>query len=325
MANLRRRIIVSEPEVEKPIKSPVVPSKTKGAGPRQSYAPTAIVVVVLFVLYTIAPIYPTIYRIADVFVRGDKSIYNPNDLFRFGLYADMVKDPTKAVFPEILPTELSPAHDIFLQEYEEFNEKYSFPLFMELNEGAREVDPLAQWKVIYLRLYQVDTCVAKFFPRTIKLIEESSLNVPTIMFSRMAPHQHIPNHIGASKGVLRLLMALKVPQPSDHPPYLKVWNCGHFPTYGSVENPMCSPHVHEWKTVGQELAFDDSFIHGTANPTDEERVALFLDMARPDLRGWRERLINAVILQIIRLFPVDAGKGIIFENMNKFCGRVGVL
>lgn len=57
--------------------------------------------------------------------------------------------------------------------------------------------------------------VAKHFPRTVKLIEESSLDVQTIMFSRMASGKHLSNHVGPNKGVIRLLIGLKIPPPSE--------------------------------------------------------------------------------------------------------------
>ena len=305
--------------------------------------------VVLFILYAISPLFPTLGRLADTFLRGRYSPYQRKDLFRFGLYYDMVKDPTKSVFPELLPTSLSTAHDVFLEEYEAFRSEHSVPAFMEVDARAKRFDAQSKWKVLFLRLYKVDTCAAPHFPRTIRLIEKesSSLNVQTIMFSRMAPGKHLSNHVGPNKGVIRLLIGLKIPNnnnnnnhddDSEQPtrPYLKVYSCVHYPDLGNVQDPSCAPFVHEWHTAGQEIAFDDSFGHAAGNPSnnnnnnnndnnqEEERIALFLDLARHDLKGWRERLINYIVLLVIRYLPADPGKDILIQGTNQFCERVGL-
>ena len=146
------------------------------------------------------------------------------------------------------------------------------------------------------------------------------------MFSRVAPGHFIENHVGPNKGVVRLLLGLQIPQLSDQydPPYLKVWNCIHYPDFGDVAHPHCDPHVHQWTAAGQEFAFDDSFGHTAGNPTTEERFVLFLDLARHDLKGWRERLINYLVLQVIRLLPADEGMAILIEGTRQFCEKAGL-
>ena len=341
MTTLRRRVVPREPdEIKEKTKlstkngapktkdhtqsQPKSPGKDKQSL-SSSYRSLVVYAVVAFILYTLAPLYPTLWRLADTLVRGENRAYPSRDLFRYGLYYDMVKDPNKAVFPELLPTDLQPSHAVFLEEYEDFRTKNSLPYFQDLDDRAVKTDPQLKWKVLYLQLYGQKTCVAKYFPRTMKIIENSSLYVQTVMFSRIDAGHSIKNHIGPNKGVIRLLMGLKVPEPSEEydPPHLKVWDCMHYPGYGDVENPPCPEYTHEWTKAGQEFAFDDSFGHRGGNPTNEERIALFLDLARHDLKGWRERLINYIVLQVIR-WRADEGRPIILEGTRQFCERAGL-
>ena len=45
---------------------------------------------------------------------------------------------------------------------------------------------------------------------------------------------------------------------------------------------------------GKEFVFDDYFVHAAYNPSDEERVILFLHLQRIDLKGWRQRLLSGM-------------------------------
>lgn len=149
MATLRRRAPISGgPEAVKRRETPAFGVRRKPL-PNESRPRFAIIYLfVAFVSYPISPLFPTLCRLADAFLRGRYSPYKRKDLFRYSLYYDMVKDPTRSVFPEILPTDLSAAHDIFLGEYEAFRSEHSVPSFMEVDARAKRFDAQSKWKVL---------------------------------------------------------------------------------------------------------------------------------------------------------------------------------
>ena len=55
------------------------------------------------------------------------------------------------------------------------------------------------------------------------------------------------------------------------------------------------------------------------------RLVTRLATPRHDLRGWRERLINYVVLLVIRFLPADEGKEILIQGTNQFCEKVGLV
>ncbi len=102
-------------------------------------------------------------------------------------------------------------------------------------------------------------------------------------FSILAPGKHIPQHYGKHKGIIRYHLALKVPKCRE----------------------KCWIHVADqmmyWEN-GKSLIFDDTFPHEVWNETDESRVVLFIDVARP-MRfplSW----INWAVFQVLKVSPL---------------------
>jgi len=201
---------------------------------------------------------------------------------------------------------------IVMQEYDNYRSRFHVPSFYELDpEHQATTDAKAEWLTLFLRVYGVDTCFAKEFPETMKMVDESGMDAVTVMISRLAPWHKVDTHIGPSKIVLRYLQSIKIPDSGERCK-IHVWDCD------PPEN--CEPVEHVWTELGQELVFDDSFWHSSANPTGQERLVLFLDLKRPDMKGWRERLINNMVLGFIWAIPVPR-KGEIISNAQKICDR----
>jgi beta-hydroxylase len=99
------------------------------------------------------------------------------------------------------------------------------------------------------------------------------------MFSIIDGGKHIPPHVGFFKSVLRYHLALVVPQ--DAPVYIVV---------GGQE--------YRWRE-GEDVLFDDTYLHEVWNKSAQRRVVLFCDVLRdktlpPLLRGmnrWMFRLL----------------------------------
>jgi beta-hydroxylase len=115
-------------------------------------------------------------------------------------------------------------------------------------------------------------------PRTAELLRRLPI-ISTAMFSIIDGGKHIPPHVGFFKSVLRYHLALMV--PDDAPVYIVV---------GGQE--------YRWRE-GEDVLFDDTYLHEVWNKSRERRVVLFCDVLRdktlpPLFRGlnrWMFRML----------------------------------
>mmetsp|Transcript_23619 Transcript_23619/g.65539 ORF Transcript_23619/g.65539 Transcript_23619/m.65539 type:complete len:265 (-) Transcript_23619:1259-2053(-) len=117
-----------------------------------------------------------------------------------------------------------------------------------------------------------------FVPRTCQLLEEilgcgdGQSYLRTALFSQLAPRSVLEEHTGWSdlaNHVLRLHIPLIVPNPSNP---------------NDENDDLCGTWVDgcvETHAVGRPLMFDDSKIHRAFNYSDENRIVLIVDLARP--------------------------------------------
>ncbi|MGK7928223.1 MAG: aspartyl/asparaginyl beta-hydroxylase domain-containing protein [Spirulina sp.] len=119
-------------------------------------------------------------------------------------------------------------------------------------------------------------------PETTKLLEKIP-NLKAAFFSILAPHKHIPEHRGKHKGLIRYHLGLKIPEPQS--------DC----------RIRVGDRIAHWEE-GKSLIFDDTFLHEAWNDTDDYRVVLFLDIARP-LR-FPMSLVNWLANNIIAASPI---------------------
>merc|ERR1711908_98053 len=132
-------------------------------------------------------------------------------------------------------------------------------------------------------------------------------------------------HWGPSKQVLRYHLGLKAAPKNTSSQWLSIWDCTFFGSdeqlggmYGVAEeiNIQQGTFRGVWKrpdvwrmdryrvlferycpeqrlgwSQGGDLLFDDTFVHTAVNLHSEERVVLWLDVARLDL-PWRHDLLN---------------------------------
>ena len=89
-------------------------------------------------------------------------------------------------------------------------------------------------------------------------------------------------------------------------PFLTVKQCDDEDTEEPPnQSKNCRIERYEW-TEGREFIFDDSFTHYAENPTDYERLVLFLHIKRIDLKGWREELIASIMCYIFSWVPFES-------------------
>ena len=118
------------------------------------------------------------------------------------------------------------------------------------------------WRAYWLYAYgrkAADNC--RRCPETTRLIGTIP-GIKTAFFSILAPGKHILEHKGPYAGVLRHHLGLIVPRRKE------------------ACRIRVGTEVAHWEE-GRSLVFDDTYPHEVWNDTDEERVVLFVDFARP--------------------------------------------
>jgi beta-hydroxylase len=156
------------------------------------------------------------------------------------------------------------------------------PSFQEILKEVSLIQTDHNWKTFFLAGIGMDCSEnAKRCPETMKVLAKIP-GMTTAFFSILSPRKHIPAHRGAYNGILRLHLALQVPEPRDK---VRI----------RIGNRICN-----WEE-GKCLVFDDTFNHEVWNDTDGYRVVLFVDFARPLLQPFH--WLNRRFLSIGALAP----------------------
>jgi beta-hydroxylase len=127
------------------------------------------------------------------------------------------------------------------------------------------------WKRFYLKWYQDPLPSAqRMCPRTVALLE----SIPCIkgaMFATLGPGARLVTHRDPFAGSLRYHLGLVTP---THPGECRI---------------LVDGIPYTWRD-GEDLLFDETYIHTAENTTDQTRIILFCDVERP----LRTRFMTAV-------------------------------
>jgi aspartate beta-hydroxylase len=108
--------------------------------------------------------------------------------------------------------------------------------------------------------------------------------VTSAAVSYLAPHKHIPPHRGPFRGIMRFHLGLRIPTGPD----------GRPATIMTIDG-------REYRIAdGECLLWDDTFPHEVLNDSDERRIALLLDVWRPDMPADLE-LLSRLIVGAVRI------------------------
>ncbi|MDE2148359.1 MAG: aspartyl/asparaginyl beta-hydroxylase domain-containing protein [Gammaproteobacteria bacterium] len=163
------------------------------------------------------------------------------------------------------------------------------PSFHEILQQVSTITTDDDWKTFFLMAMGTDCSGnARRCPRTRALLRTIP-GISTAMFSILSPGKHIPPHRGAYNGVLRLHLALRVPEPRQR--------C----------RIRVADRVLPWEE-GKAMIFDDSFNHEVWNDTGGYRVVLFVDFARPLRQPWAA--LNRGLLRLGPLAPFVREAGV---------------
>jgi beta-hydroxylase len=142
------------------------------------------------------------------------------------------------------------------------HERGRIPNFQEISPEQLNLTQDDKWKTYMLYAYgrmMAENC--RRCPKTTRLIGTIP-GMKTALFSILGPRKHIPEHRGPYNGVLRYHLGLIVPRQKE-----------------ACRIRVGSDMAH-WEE-GRSVVFDDTYPHEVWNDTDEERVVLFVDVARP--------------------------------------------
>ncbi|HKY90387.1 MAG TPA: aspartyl/asparaginyl beta-hydroxylase domain-containing protein [Nevskiaceae bacterium] len=163
------------------------------------------------------------------------------------------------------------------------------PSFQSILKEVGTINTDEDWKTFWLVGMGMDCSRnAATCPRTMALLARVP-DLANAFFSILSPGKHIPAHRGAYNGLLRLHLALQVPEPRE----------------------QCRIRIgHEMRTwrEGEALVFDDSFNHEVWNETDGVRVVLFVDFVRPLKRPWHALNRRFIRAGALAPFMREAGR-----------------
>ena len=150
--------------------------------------------------------------------------------------------------------------DAPVNQWEELNHSPRWSAFFLWRDGER----------------QDEACAA--CPRTAALMDALPLArqpgfAPTVVFSVLAPHTHIPPHTGSTNTRLLVHLPLILPGPAR----FRVGN-----------------EVREWR-MGEAWVFDDTIEHEAWNDADEQRVIMIIDIWNPYLEPGEQALVSAML------------------------------
>jgi len=132
----------------------------------------------------------------------------------------------------------------------------------EISPDHRRIARDDSWKSYFLwgYGYRADANCARC-PETTRLVEQIP-GLKSALFSILAPRSRIPSHKGVTKGMITCHLGLVVPRERE-----RCW-------IRICDETLC------W-AEGETMVFDDTYPHEVANDTDEERVVLLVQFARP--------------------------------------------
>jgi beta-hydroxylase len=159
------------------------------------------------------------------------------------------------------------------------------------------------WKRFYLKWYDspLPSAIAHC-PQTVALVQKIP-SVHAAMFAVLPPGSKLNSHRDPFAGSLRYHLGLATPNADD--------------CYISIDGQKYS-----WRD-GQDIVFDETFLHSAANETEQTRVILFCDVERP-LRTPIVRGINRLISNtVIRAASSQNVRGESVGFLNRLYGLTG--
>ncbi|SDV01600.1 aspartyl/asparaginyl beta-hydroxylase domain-containing protein [Pseudomonas mucidolens] len=144
------------------------------------------------------------------------------------------------------------------------------------------------WKRFYLKWYDKPLPSAEqLCPKTVALVS-SIPNVKGAMFALLPGGSHLNPHRDPFAGSLRYHLGLSTPNSDD---------CRIF----------VDGQIYAWRD-GEDVMFDETYVHWVKNETEKTRVILFCDIERP--------LSNSLMTRINRWISAQLGRATAPQNLD---------
>jgi aspartyl/asparaginyl beta-hydroxylase (cupin superfamily) len=117
------------------------------------------------------------------------------------------------------------------------------------------------WRALHIKISYNYSPYSIYFPTLVRLLDTMP-EIKSCSISILEPHVHIPVHTGYHKNIMRYLLPIIVPKNKKG-----VYLC-------------VNSHKYYW-TEGEGVLFDDTYPHSAYNNTNEIRVVIYMDIARP--------------------------------------------
>ena len=162
------------------------------------------------------------------------------------------------------------------------------------------------WKRFYLKWYGEPLPSAReLCPRTLGLIE-SIPSINAAMFTFLPPRSRLGRHRDPFAGSLRYHLGLDTPNSDACRIYI-------------------DGEPYSWRD-GEAVLFDETFIHSVENETDQSRLILFCDVARPlrtPLMRGLNRWVTRHVVKISATQNVDTEKVGVLNRVSSLVHRYG--
>lgn len=192
---------------------------------------------------------------------GDHPVFTPASQFS---YVSLLEDNWRPIRAEL---------DTVLTQEDQI------PAFHQISPDQTKISKGRDWKVYALYVFKepVKKNCAEC-PETARVLAQIP-GLQNAWFSILAPGYHVPPHRGVTKSLIRVHLALLVPEQKE-------------------QCTMRVGDVHFHWNEGECVVFDDTFKHEVHNNTDQTRAVLFLDIDRP--MRWPGRLASGFFLRLLQ-------------------------
>jgi len=158
------------------------------------------------------------------------------------------------------------------------------------------------WTRFYLKWYDdYLPSAANKCPKTVELLK-STPNIKAAMFASLPPGGMLTPHRDPYPGALRYHLGLVT--PNDDRCYIKV-----------------DEQIHSWRD-GEDVLFDETFIHEAHNKTDEPRIIFFADVHRPLKFAWANKMSHWVSDKLLKASATQNEEGEQVGLINKVFEKV---
>jgi beta-hydroxylase len=159
------------------------------------------------------------------------------------------------------------------------------------------------WKRFYLKWYDDPLPSAqRLCPKTVELLSTIP-NVKGAMFATLAPGSHLVTHRDPFAGSLRYHLGLVTP---TSPGECRIFVDGQ---------------AYTWRD-GEDVIFDETFVHTAENTTDQTRIILFADVERPLYTPFMRALNRWVCRRIIKESATENSAGDRVGVFNRAFGQI---